>query len=68
MATIIIGQHRLWVGDITDGAVEQLMGGERADVIYSDPPWGPGNQQYWHTMRERGARPRTSRPNWACRS
>jgi hypothetical protein len=57
---IKIGQHRLMVGDITDGAVAHLMGEERADVIYSDPPWGPGNQQYWHTMRERGSIPRTS--------
>lgn len=55
-----IGDHRVMCGDITAGAVDLLMGYDRADVIYSDPPWGPGNQQYWHTMRERGARPRTS--------
>lgn len=55
-----VGRHRLLCGDITDGAVTKLMGNERADVVYSDPPWGPGNQQYWHTMRERGAAPRTS--------
>jgi hypothetical protein len=55
-----IGPHKLLCGDITRLSVAQLMGDERADVIYSDPPWGPGNQQYWHTMRERGAAPRTS--------
>lgn len=55
-----IGEHRLACGDITDGAVARLMGNDRADVVYSDPPWGPGNQQYWHTMRERGSAPRTS--------
>ncbi len=55
-----IGPHRVLCGDITQGAVTALMGDERADIVYSDPPWGPGNQQYWHTMRERGAAPRTS--------
>ena len=60
MRAVEIGPHRLVCGDITSGAVEVLMGSERANVIYSDPPWGPGNQQYWHTMRERGSEPRTS--------
>lgn len=56
-----IGPHRLLCGDITEPVTLQtLMGEERADVVYSDPPWGPGNQQYWHTMRERGSAPRTS--------
>lgn len=59
-----IEPHRIAVGDITAGAVAQLLGDERADVVYSDPPWGPGNQQYWHTMRERGAAPRTSWPDF----
>ena len=58
-----IGRHRLVCGDITVAeTLETLMGDDRADVIYSDPPWGPGNQQYWHTMRERGTAPRTSWP------
>lgn len=57
---IEIGRHRLLCGDITTGVIDRLMADERADVIYSDPPWGPGNQQYWHTMRERGSAPRTS--------
>ncbi len=61
---ITVGKHSLLCGDITAGAVDDLMGDERAGVIYSDPPWGPGNQQYWHTMRERGARPRTSWPDF----
>lgn len=59
-----IGPHKLLCGDITEGAVARLMGDERADVIYSDPPWGPGNQQYWHTMRSRGSAPRTSWPDF----
>jgi hypothetical protein len=61
---IQIGTHRLMIGDITTDVVSQLMGAELADVIYSDPPWGPGNQQYWHTMRSRGSVPRTSWPGF----
>jgi hypothetical protein len=57
---IEIGAHRLLCGDITTGAVAEIMAGDRALVIYSDPPWGPGNQQYWHTMNVRGSVPRTS--------
>lgn len=54
------GRHRLLCGDITEGVVSALLGDEKADVVYCDPPWGPGNQQYWHTMRENGSSPRTS--------
>lgn len=55
-----IGVHRLICGDITrDEVVSTLMGENKADVIYSDPPWGPGNQKYWHTMNQRGSKPRT---------
>lgn len=68
----LIGPHRLLVGDLTAGAVGRLMGLTLADVIYSDPPWGPGNQQYWHTMNARGSAPRTDWPRflaafcWVC--
>lgn len=55
-----IGPHRLVHGDITSGAVARAMQGEMADVVYSDPPWGPGNQKFWHTMNRRGSSPRTS--------
>ncbi len=39
---IEVGPHRLLCGDLTDGAVERLMGDELADVTYTDPPWGQG--------------------------
>lgn len=55
-----IGNHRLLCGDITMGSVARVMRNERADVIYSDPPWGEGNQKYWHTIQQRGSLPRTS--------
>lgn len=36
-----LGNHRLIVGDATDPRVlEELMGGERADCLWTDPPYG----------------------------
>ncbi len=40
----MLGNHRLMCGDstcITD--VEKLMGGEKADIAFSSPPYGAGN-------------------------
>lgn len=47
-------------GDLLAGDLARLMGTERASVVYSDPPWGPGNLQYWATMHQRGSAPRAS--------
>jgi len=36
-----ISEHRLLCGDCTDKAVvERVMGGERADMVFTDPPYG----------------------------
>lgn len=35
-----LGTHRIMCGDSTDGAdVEKLMNGEKADMVFTDPPW-----------------------------
>jgi len=36
-----LGEHRLICGDCTDPeVVERVMGGEKADVLFTDPPYG----------------------------
>ena len=36
-----LGEHRLICGDCTDKAVvERVMGGEKADMVFTDPPYG----------------------------
>lgn len=36
-----LGDHRLLCGDCTDSAnVERLMDGEKADMVFTDPPYG----------------------------
>jgi len=37
----LLGKHRLLCGDATDeGDVKRLMGGEKADMVFTDPPYG----------------------------
>jgi len=45
-----IGRHKVKLGNVMSG-IDDLMDGEMADLIYSDPPWGEGNLKYWETMR-----------------
>ena len=41
--------HRATNRNIMDG-IDELMRGEVADISLVDPPWGEGNEKYWHTM------------------
>lgn len=54
----MIGPHRLLAGDLTAGAVAAVMGSDLADVIYTDPPWGPALLQTFATLHEKGSVPR----------
>ena len=47
-----IKNHRVRHGNIMDG-IDDLMVGNQADFIYSDPPWGQGNLRYWQTMNKK---------------
>lgn len=47
-----IGPHKVQHGDVTNG-IKALMGNDKAQIMYSDPPWGNGNIKYWATMNKK---------------
>ena len=51
---IEIGGHRVRHGNIYEqDGISQLMRDDKADIFYSDPPWGPGNLRFWDTMNKK---------------
>ena len=51
---IEIGQHRLLCGDSTDSdQVARLMNGEKADMVFTDPPYGVSYQSNMRTKTEK---------------
>lgn len=47
------------VGELTLARARAALEDSMADIVYSDPPWGPGNLMYWRTHNGE-----TRRPSW----
>lgn len=44
----VLGRHRLMCGDSTDeGTVNRLMDGAKADMVFTDPPYGMSYKNTW---------------------
>ena len=41
--------HRITLHDIMTNDLDDLFQGAKADVFYSDPPWGEGSLKFWRT-------------------
>lgn len=54
-----IGPHAVTLGSVTGEQVDTLMGGHRAEILYSDPPWGDSYMKMFatHTQKATGTRP-----------
>tara|TARA_R110000737_G_scaffold166014_1_gene193262 strand:+ start:891 stop:1076 length:186 start_codon:yes stop_codon:yes gene_type:complete len=49
-----IGEHTVRHGDIhNEIEINELTQNIKANIFYSDPPWGSGNLKYWDTMNKK---------------
>jgi hypothetical protein len=49
-----IKNHTVRHGDVQDREqIAEYIGERKADLFYSDPPWGEGNIKYWQTMNRK---------------
>lgn len=48
-----IGKHRVSENDIQNVDFNELLNGQKAHILYTDPPWGDGNMKYWCTLNKR---------------
>lgn len=50
----VLGNHRVMCGDSTSiDAVEKLMAGQKADMVFTDPPYGVEYQGNWRIASEK---------------
>lgn len=48
-----VGPHKIETKSIEDVDYSSLLGGETADILYTDPPWGDRMMSFFGTMREK---------------
>lgn len=60
-----IGEHTVRHGDIhNEIEINELTQNIKANIFYSDPPWGSGNLKYWDTMNKKQNNINTSTNNF----
>jgi hypothetical protein len=49
--------HRITIHDVMTNDFDDLFQGAKADILYSDPPWGEGNLKFWRTFNNQKGHP-----------
>lgn len=53
MTIMHYGKHKVTNASIADTDIDNMLQNERVSILYSDPPWGDGNLNYWATMNQK---------------
>jgi len=48
-----IGNHKVTCASLDDQIVDQMIGGDKVDIFYCDPPWGDGASKMFATMNKK---------------